>query len=85
MNWANPIQYLHDHLKTLKRVLYLVMAAAVVFSALIPHPESHETFEKVIGFPGVWSVFGLIGCILLIRIMKGLSHSVLMKKEDYYG
>jgi len=29
--------------------------------------------------------FGLIACILLIRIMKGLAHSLLMKKEDYYG
>jgi hypothetical protein len=85
MNWANPIQYLRDHLKALKWILYLVMAAAVIFSALIPHPESHDPFEKIIGFPGLWSAFGLICCILLIRIMKGLDHTVLMKNEDYYG
>ena len=85
MNWANPIQYLRDHLKTLKWILYLVMAAAVIFSALIPHHESHDPFEKIIGFPGLWSAFGLICCILLIRIMKGLAHTVLEKKEDYYG
>ncbi|OGP50945.1 MAG: hypothetical protein A2Y79_10275 [Deltaproteobacteria bacterium RBG_13_43_22] len=85
MNWATPIQYLRDHLKALKWILYLVMAAAVIFSALIPHPESHDPFEKTIGIPGFWSVFGLICCILLIRIMKGLAHTVLMKKEDFYG
>ncbi|MEW6186140.1 MAG: hypothetical protein AB1585_10425 [Thermodesulfobacteriota bacterium] len=85
MNWANPIQYLRDHLKALKWILYLVMAAAIVFSAVIPHHESHDFFMKMIGFPAFWSVFGLIGCILLIRIMKGLAHTVLEKKEDYYG
>jgi hypothetical protein len=82
MNWANPIQYLHDHLKTLKRILYLVMAVAMVLDILIPRHEAHFWGDK---YPVFWSVFGLICCVLLIRIMKGLSHAVLMKKEDYYG
>lgn len=82
MNWANPIQYLHDHLKALKLVLYLVMAAAIVFDIFIPRHEAHFFGDKI---PVFWSVFGLICCILMIRIMKGISHAWLMKKEDYYG
>jgi hypothetical protein len=82
MNWAKPIQYLHDHLKALKWVLYLVMAVAIAFDILIPRHEAHFFGDKI---PVFWSVFGLICCILLIRIMKGLAHAVLMKKEDYYG
>ncbi len=82
MNWANPIQYLRDHLKALKWILYLVMAAAIVFDIFIPRHEAHFFGDKI---PVFWSVFGLICCILMIRIMKGISHAWLMKKEDYYG
>ncbi len=82
MNWANPIQYLRDHLKCLKRILYVLLAVTIVFDFLIPHHELEEPWQ----YPGFWTIFGFIGCVLLIRIMKGkLSHKVLMKKEDYYG
>ncbi len=82
MNWANPMQYLRDRLKVLKRILYVVLAATIACDFLIPRHEAHFWGDKI---PGFWTVFGFIGCVLLIRIMKGLSHTVLMKKEDYYG
>ena len=82
MNWATPIQYLRDHLKALKWILFLVMAAAIVFDILIPRHVVHFFGDKI---PAFWSVFGLICCILMIRIMKGIAHAWLMKKEDYYG
>jgi len=82
MNWATPIQYLRDHLKALKWFLYVVMAAAIIFDILIPLREAHFFGDKI---PVFWSVFGLVCCVLLIRIMKGIAHAVLMKKEDYYG
>ncbi|MGA3084419.1 MAG: hypothetical protein ABSE95_06445 [Thermodesulfobacteriota bacterium] len=82
MNWATPIQYLRDHLKALKWFLYVVMAAAIIFDILIPRHEAHFFGDKI---PVFWSVFGLVCCVLLIRIMKGIAHAVLMKKEDYYG
>jgi hypothetical protein len=82
MNWATPIQYLRDHLKALKWFLYVVMAAAIIFDVLIPRHVAHFFGDKI---PVFWSVFGLVCCVLMIRIMKGISHAVLMKKEDYYG
>jgi len=86
MNWANLIQSLRDNLKTLKLILYLVMAAAVVFDILLPrHEAPHDPLMKIVEFPVFWSFFGLIGCILMIRIAKGVAHAWLMKKEDYYG
>jgi hypothetical protein len=85
MNWANPLQSLRDHLKVLKWILYLLMAAAVGFDVLIPRHEAHSLFFKIIETPGFWSFFGLVGCVLMIRIAKGISHAWLMKKEDYYG
>lgn len=82
MNWANPIQTLRDNLKVLKWILYLLMAAAIGFDILIPRHVAHFFGDKI---PGFWSAFGLICCILMIRIMKGIAHTWLMKKEDYYG
>ncbi len=82
MNWANPMHYLRDRLKVLKRILYVVLAATIAFDFLVPRHEAHFWGDKI---PGFWTVFGFIGCVLLIRIMKGLAHTVLMKKEDYYG
>jgi hypothetical protein len=82
MNWATPIQYLRDHLKALKWFLYVVMAAAIIFDIFIPRHEAHFFGDKI---PVFWSVFGLVCCVLMIRIMKGIAHAVLMKKEDYYG
>ena len=82
MNWATPLQFLRDHLKVLKWILYLLMAATILFDIFTPRHEVHFFGDKI---PVFWSVFGFIGCILLIRIMKGLAHTVLTKKEDYYG
>jgi hypothetical protein len=81
MNWATPMQYLRDHLKALKRVLYVLLAATIAFDFLVPEHEYHHFWQ----YPGFWTIFGFVGCVLLIRVMKGLAHTVLMKKEDYYG
>jgi hypothetical protein len=81
MKLVNIIDYLRDNIKTLKLVLYILMAATIIFDIFIPRHEAHFFGDKI---PGFWSVFGLVCCVLLIRVMKGLSHAVLMKKEDYY-
>jgi hypothetical protein len=82
MNWANPIQKLRDNLPILKKLLYLLMAAAIVFDILNRPHEVHFFGDKI---PAFWSVFGLVCCVLMIRIAKGIAHAWLMKKEDYYG
>jgi hypothetical protein len=82
MNWANPIQTLRDNLKVLKWILYLLMAVTIVFDIFMERHEAHFFGDKI---PAFWSAFGLICCILMIRIAKGISHAWLMKKEDYYG
>jgi hypothetical protein len=82
MNWAQPMEFLRNHLKVLIWILYGIMAAAMVFDILIPRHEAHFFGDKI---PVFWSAFGFVGCIILIRVMKGLAHTVLMKKEDYYG
>jgi hypothetical protein len=81
MNFARPIEYLREHLKALKWILYGLLALAIVYDLLVPRHEIHFFGDK---FRGFWAAFGLVGCILLIKIMKGIAHTVLMKREDYY-
>lgn len=82
MIWAKAIQYLRDHLKTLRNGLYGLMALAIVADIFLPRHEPHFFGDKI---PGFWSVFGLVGCLVLIKVMKGLAHTLLGQREDYYG
>ncbi|MDP3285050.1 MAG: hypothetical protein Q8M56_11540 [Desulfobacterales bacterium] len=96
MNLAEPIQYVRDNLKTVKIVMWICIAGALaldvyikVFAAHGGEHGEHLSWAETIfiwaeTIPCFWSVFGLVCCVLLIRIMKGLSHTMLMKKEDYY-
>lgn len=51
----------------------------------LPH-EGHDAGEEFIGEEiwGFWSAYGLIGCIIMIIVCKGVGHAWLMKKENYY-
>ncbi|MBU1055534.1 MAG: hypothetical protein KKC46_17175 [Proteobacteria bacterium] len=99
MNFAEPIQYLRDNLKKVKIAMWICIAGSLVFDVCIKlfgahhgaeHGEHHvlTLAEKIYIWaetvPCFWSIFGLICTILLIRVMKGLSHTVLMRKEGYY-
>jgi len=81
MNFAKPMDYLRDRLKTLKIVLSVVGVLAILFDIVTPRHEAHFFGDPIRGF---WTIFGFVGCIVLIRLMKGIGHLFLMKKEDYY-
>lgn len=71
--------------KKFKAIFYSIIALVVLFEVSVrltsEHHAEHFFGDKIWGF---WSIFGLIGCLLLIIICKGIGHAVLMKKEDYY-
>jgi hypothetical protein len=82
MNWAEPMDFLRKRLKGLKIFLYALMGLAVVFDLLAPRHEAHFFGDHI---PGFWSVFGFVGCLLLIKVSKGLAHTILSRREDFYG
>lgn len=69
----------------IKRIFYMILVFVVLFDIAVHifsgHRAEHFFGDKIWGF---WTLFGFIGCILLIIICKGIGHTVLMKKEDYY-
>ncbi len=78
------IDFLRNHMKGLKRVLIAYLLAVAVFDALLPRDEAHAHYfvDKI---PLYWTIFGFAGCILLIKVGKGIAHLFLSKDEDYYG
>jgi vacuolar-type H+-ATPase subunit I/STV1 len=75
------LNYLNEHSVMLKRIFFVFLILTVVFDLYVKRHEMHFFGDAIIGF---WSLFGIIGCLGMIIVCKGLSHVWLMKKEDYY-
>lgn len=75
------LNYLNERSSMLKRIFFVFLALAVVFDFYAARHEPHFFGDSIIGF---WSLFGILGCLGMIILCKGLSHVWLMKKEDYY-
>lgn len=78
---AKMIGYLRDHSQIVKWIFFGFLAFAIAFDFFAERHEPHFWGDNVIGF---WTGFGLLGCLVMIVICKGLSHVWLMKSEDYY-
>jgi hypothetical protein len=75
------LKYLNEHSGMLKRIFFVYLILAVVFDFYVKRHEIHFFGDSIIGF---WALFGILGCLGMIIVCKGLSHVWLMKKEDYY-
>jgi uncharacterized membrane protein len=63
---------------------YLVIAATVLAVAggvFLPSGEGHGWWDSV---PLFWSLFGFVGCVVIIYVSKWLGTVLLQKKEEYY-
>ncbi|HOX56230.1 MAG TPA: hypothetical protein P5205_04300 [Candidatus Paceibacterota bacterium] len=82
MNLARLIEYLGERLKTVKRAcIGVLVLLALVDILLVGKSEAHTAAEHV---PAFWSIFGFVGCALLIVLSKWYGHLGIMTREDYY-
>jgi hypothetical protein len=82
MKLAKLIEFLRTRLKTIIRVCFGVLAALIVVDGLFVSKEHAHTAAEHL--PGFWSVFGFIGCVLIIILSKWFGHAGIMTREDYY-
>ncbi len=82
MKLVKLIEFLRNHLKTVVRVCVGVLILLVLVDALFVDKEHAHT--KVEHYWAFWSVFGFIGCVLIILLSKWYGHAGIMKREDYY-
>jgi hypothetical protein len=76
------IEYLRKKIELLKKLFYLILFILVVFDLFLPRGHAHFFVDKI---PAFWTLFTVIGCFLLARFSKGMAHTILGKKEDFYG
>ncbi len=81
MKLADMIGTLRENLKTLKTVMIVYLAVIVVFDVTLPREHAHYLIDKIWAW---WTIFGTVGCFVLIKFSKGLAHLFLAKNEDYY-
>ena len=82
MNLAKLIEFLRNRLKTVTVVcvaILALLAAADIF--LVNKDEAPTAAEH---FPAFWSIFGFLGCVLIILLSKWFGHLGIMTREDYY-
>ena len=79
-----------DNPANVKRVICIFIALCVVMLLLdfvFLFEDKHLSFRHgefaPEAFPGFYSVFGFVACVLLVLIAKGIRR-VLMRAEDYY-
>jgi hypothetical protein len=82
MKLAKLIEFLRDRLKAVKLagigVLLLLAALDILF---VSNEDAHTTVEHI---PLFWSIFGFVGCVLIIVLSKWYGHLGIMTREDYY-
>ena len=78
------IETLRQNTKTLRKVLIVYLVCLVIYDFLLPRDAAHAHYwiDKVYAF---WTIFGIVGCFLLIKVAKGIAHLFLAKDEDFYG
>jgi hypothetical protein len=82
MKLAKFIEFLRNRLKAVTLVciaVLVLLAAADVL--LVNNDEAHTAAEH---FPAFWSIFGFLGCALIIIVSKWFGHAGIMTREDYY-
>lgn len=82
MKLVKLIEFLRARLKTVIRVCCGLLALLVLADIILVDKEhAHTAVEHLWGF---WSVFGFVGCVVIIIVSKWFGHAGIMQREDYY-
>jgi len=82
MKLAKLIEFLRDRLKAVTLVCIAVLVLlALADILLVNNDEAHTKIEH---FPAFWSIYGFVGCVVIILFSKWFGHLGIMTREDYY-
>ena len=76
-------QYLFDNPRNVRFVVRALVAACILLVGLdlVLHRHAEHTLEEIFAF---YAIYGFVGCVLMVFVVKFLGHHWLMKEEDYY-
>ena len=82
MKLVQLIEFLRNRLKTVIRVCFGLLALLILADAfLVDKEHAHTRLEHL---PAFWSIFGFLGCVVIISGSKWFGHAGIMTREDYY-
>lgn len=81
MDIGRFLEYLVENGRTLRRIMYVVLAGLVVADILIPSGYDRFFWEQIGGFG---AIYGFVSCVLIIVVSKALGYALLYRPEDYY-
>ena len=84
MKLVQLIEFLRKRLKAVIWISYAVLALLVVLDALPFIVDKEHAHTKAEHWPAFWTMFGLLGCGVLVLISKLFGRSCVSRREDYY-
>jgi hypothetical protein len=84
MNLLRLIDWLRDRLALVVRIGLGVLVLLIVLDAIPAVVDKEHVHTAAEHLPGFWSVFGLLGCLLLVGLAKGYARLGIARKEDFY-
>jgi drug/metabolite transporter (DMT)-like permease len=82
MKLVKLIEFLRQRLKTVVRICLGLLTLLILVDALFVDKEHAHT--RIEHLPAFWSIFGFLGCVLIIIGSKWFGHAGIMTREDYY-
>lgn len=75
------LEFLVSKTKTLRWIMFGILALLVVLDVIIPAKYERFPWDGIGGFG---AVYGFVSCVLIIVVSKALGYALLYRPEDYY-
>ena len=67
--------------KIFKTIFFICIGLSILIGLFVPSEHVKFWWERI---PAFDTIFGFLGCILIIVVSKALGHYWLQRNEDYY-
>lgn len=84
MKLLRLIEFLRRHLKAVTAICLALLVLLIVLDAIPAVVDKRHAHTAAEHFPGFWSAFGFLGCVLIVLASKAFGHAGIMRREDYY-
>jgi len=84
MKLVQLIEFLRKRLKTVIWICGALLALLILLDAIPFIVDKEHAHTEAEHLPAFWSVFGFVGCVVLIIVSKWFGQAGIMQREDYY-
>lgn len=71
-------------MKRLPIIIFLLLLFITLYFDFFVKQATEYDKVKWNEIPGIWSIFGFLGCVILILFSKYIYKTLFQRREDYY-